>query len=100
MARQLNQNFMTPLTDTFPAHRLGPGGDVARVNCATCHQGAYKPLYGAAMAKDYPALLNLHEAVAPAAAASGPTAALQPADVQALSALVAAGTAAAPMPSR
>jgi len=24
--------------------------------CATCHQGAYKPLYGANMLKDYPAL--------------------------------------------
>jgi mono/diheme cytochrome c family protein len=26
-------------------------GDVAKVNCATCHQGAYKPLYGASMLK-------------------------------------------------
>ena len=34
-------------------------GDVAKVNCATCHQGAYKPLYGAAMAKHYPELGKL-----------------------------------------
>ena len=32
---------------------------MAKVNCATCHQGVYKPLYGAPMAKDYPALLTL-----------------------------------------
>jgi photosynthetic reaction center cytochrome c subunit len=56
MARDLNNDYMTPLTDTFPANRLGPKGDVAKVNCTTCHQGAYKPLYGAAMAKDFPEL--------------------------------------------
>ena len=56
MARELNNEFMTPLTDTFPAHRLGAKGDVAKVNCSTCHQGAFKPLYGAQMAKDYPEL--------------------------------------------
>ena len=56
MARELNNDYMTPLTDTFPAHRLGPKGDVAKVNCTTCHQGAFKPLYGAQMAKDYPEL--------------------------------------------
>jgi photosynthetic reaction center cytochrome c subunit len=57
MARDLNNAFMTPLTGTFPADRLGPHGDVAKVNCGTCHQGAYKPLYGAPMAKDFPELL-------------------------------------------
>ena len=56
MARELNNDYMVPLTDTFPASRHGPNGDVAKVNCATCHQGAHKPLYGAAMAKDYPEL--------------------------------------------
>jgi photosynthetic reaction center cytochrome c subunit len=56
MARELNNEYIIPLTDTFPPHRLGPKGDVAKVNCSTCHQGAYKPLYGAAMAKDFPEL--------------------------------------------
>lgn len=56
MARELNNEFMVPITNVFPANRLGPTGDVAKTNCATCHQGAYKPLYGAAMAKHYPAL--------------------------------------------
>jgi photosynthetic reaction center cytochrome c subunit len=59
MARDLNNDYLGPLTATFPANRLGPNGDVAKVNCATCHQGAYKPLYGAQMAKDFPELLSL-----------------------------------------
>jgi photosynthetic reaction center cytochrome c subunit len=59
MARDLNNDYMEPLTQTFPENRLGPKGDVAKVNCTTCHQGAFKPLYGAAMAKDYPELQAL-----------------------------------------
>ena len=71
---------MTPLTSTFPNHRLGVLGDVAKVNCATCHQGVFKPLYGESMAKDYPELRGeMHHAAAepaPAAdaAAAPPTA--------------------------
>lgn len=56
MVRSLNVDHMTPLTNEFPAHRKGELGDVAKVNCGTCHQGAYKPLYGAPMLKDYPVL--------------------------------------------
>jgi len=56
MARNLNLDYLEPLTDTFPAHRKGELGDVAKLNCATCHQGAYKPLNGASMLKDYPEL--------------------------------------------
>ena len=56
MARALNNEYMVPLTDTFPQHRLGPTGDVAKVNCQTCHQGVNKPYGGASMAKDYPEL--------------------------------------------
>ena len=58
MARDLNGDYMEGLTKTFPANRLGPHGDVAKINCATCHQGAYKPVYGAKMAKDFPELLT------------------------------------------
>ena len=64
MARDLNTQYMEPLTKTFPAERLGPTGDVAKANCATCHQGAYKPLYGAAMAKDYAGLVGAAKAPA------------------------------------
>jgi len=56
MARDLNRSYMESLTDVFPEHRKGPTGDVAKLNCATCHQGAYKPLNGAPMAKDFPEL--------------------------------------------
>jgi photosynthetic reaction center cytochrome c subunit len=58
MARDLNVAYMEPLTKSFPANRLGPNGDVAKANCATCHQGVNKPLNGAAMAKDYAGLLS------------------------------------------
>ena len=68
MARELNVEYMVPITNVFPANRLGPTGDVAKANCATCHQGAYKPLYGAAMAKHYPSMY------APVKAADAPAA--------------------------
>ena len=66
MTRDLNNNYLTPLTSTFPKQRLGVTGDVAKVNCATCHQGAFKPLYGAPMVKDHPELVTAAVAVAPA----------------------------------
>lgn len=56
MARDLNNAYMLPLTSTFPANRLGPTGDVAKISCATCHQGLNKPLKGAQLLKDHPAL--------------------------------------------
>ncbi len=56
MVRDLNNNYMDPLTATFPDYRKGKLGDVAKVNCTTCHQAAYKPLLGVSMLKDYPEL--------------------------------------------
>lgn len=53
MVSEVNETYITSLQEVFPKNRLGPLGDVAKVNCATCHQGVYKPLYGAAMVKDY-----------------------------------------------
>jgi photosynthetic reaction center cytochrome c subunit len=80
MARDLNNAYMVPLTETFPTNRKGVHGDVAKVNCLTCHQGVQKPLYGAAMAKAYPELLTVSPvagaASAPAPAASAVTAGL------------------------
>jgi photosynthetic reaction center cytochrome c subunit len=72
MARELNNEYMVPITNVFPANRLGPTGDVAKANCATCHQGAYKPLYGAAMAKHYPAMYPSAKPVDPAAVPAAP----------------------------
>jgi photosynthetic reaction center cytochrome c subunit len=82
LARELNNDYLLPLTSTFPAHRLGVLGDVAKVNCATCHQGLFKPLYGESMAKDYPELQGpvRHAEKPPTpASAAPPTAALPPA---------------------
>jgi len=56
MVRELNGNFLEPLQATFPTTRLGPTGDGPKLDCATCHQGVSKPLYGASLAKDYPEL--------------------------------------------
>jgi photosynthetic reaction center cytochrome c subunit len=56
MVREINNTYMNPLAPVFPKHRLGPAGDTAKTNCATCHQGVYKPLYGVSMAKDFPEL--------------------------------------------
>jgi photosynthetic reaction center cytochrome c subunit len=76
LARDLNNNYMVPLTEHFPAHRLGVLGDVAKINCATCHQGVFKPLYGESMAKDYPELQGpMHAPAAPPSGDSTPPAA-------------------------
>jgi photosynthetic reaction center cytochrome c subunit len=56
MVSDLNASYLKPLESTFPANRLGPMGDVAKVNCSTCHQGVNKPLLGVSMLKDYPGL--------------------------------------------
>lgn len=56
MARELNNEYLVPLQPVFPEARLGPQGDVAKLNCATCHNGVQKPLYGASMVQDYPSL--------------------------------------------
>jgi photosynthetic reaction center cytochrome c subunit len=74
MVGDVNKNYLEPLTKTFPPHRLGPTGDVGKVNCATCHQGAYKPLYGVSMLKDHPELSGVKAVV------TTPTAAAAPAD--------------------
>lgn len=59
MVRDINNEYLLSLQNVFPRVRLGEAGDVAKVGCATCHQGVNKPLYGAAMAKDFPELLRV-----------------------------------------
>jgi photosynthetic reaction center cytochrome c subunit len=66
MVRDLNNEYLNKLHDVFPPNRLGPLGDGPKVNCATCHQGVYKPLFGASMLAGFPELAG---AVKPAAAA-------------------------------
>jgi photosynthetic reaction center cytochrome c subunit len=75
MARDINLAYMEPLAPVFPDNRKGPMGDVLKANCQTCHQGAYKPVYGAQMAKSHPELLSASyaaTAAAPAAVAAAP----------------------------
>ncbi len=73
MAKDLNVAYMSPLTPAFPPERLGPVGDVAKVNCATCHQGAYKPLNGESMLKNHPELAGVKR-LPPATATGTPLA--------------------------
>jgi photosynthetic reaction center cytochrome c subunit len=56
MVRSLNNEYLASLKETFPDHRLGPTGDAPKAFCVTCHKGAYKPLYGQSMLKDFPEL--------------------------------------------
>jgi photosynthetic reaction center cytochrome c subunit len=57
MVRNLNKEYLEPLADTFPPNRHGAEmGDGPKLNCATCHNGAYKPLLGVSMLGDYQAL--------------------------------------------
>ena len=97
MVRTLNKDHLLPLTATFPANRRGPTGDVAKISCATCHQGVNKPLYGEPMAKDFPALgTPKAPAAAAAAAAAAPTAVAVPAADTVNTAAAAPAPAAAP----
>lgn len=56
LVRDVNNTFLESLSGNFPPNRLGPLGDVPKTDCATCHQGAFKPLFGASMLTDYPEL--------------------------------------------
>jgi photosynthetic reaction center cytochrome c subunit len=84
MARGLNNQYLVPLTDVFPTNRKGPLGDVAKINCQTCHQGVYKPYFGESMAKAYPELQGVKAppvdpSAAPADEAAAPAGAAAPA---------------------
>ena len=57
--REMNSSYIAPLADQLPDSRKGPLGDPLKVGCNTCHQGAYKPLYGARMLEAYPSLARL-----------------------------------------
>ena len=72
MARDLNINYLDKLHDVFPTYRLGAEGDAPKLNCATCHQGVYKPLYGVPMAQNYPELYLAAASATPIPAGSQP----------------------------
>ncbi|MBE7212352.1 MAG: photosynthetic reaction center cytochrome c subunit [Gluconacetobacter diazotrophicus] len=56
MTRELNHEYMLPLTDTFPRDMRGKLDDVPKIGCVSCHNGAYKPFYGASALSAYPEL--------------------------------------------
>jgi photosynthetic reaction center cytochrome c subunit len=56
MVRDLNNEYLDPLAKILPHYRLSATGDGPKVNCATCHQGVYKPLLGVTMLDGYPEL--------------------------------------------
>ncbi len=56
MLREMNNEYLIPLEGEYPENRLGPTGDAPKANCKTCHQGVFKPLYGASMLDQYPSL--------------------------------------------
>ena len=56
MVRDLNTDYLAPLSSLLPADQHGPLGDSPKLDCATCHAGVYKPLFGAQMAKEFPEL--------------------------------------------
>lgn len=87
MTRHINTDYMVPLQDTWPTSvadyrgyperpRTGPMGDGPKIQCSTCHQGAYKPQYSnpASWGEGWQALTRLgipHPTVAPADAGDG-----------------------------
>ncbi len=71
MVRQLNNDYLAPLASVFPPERLGPTGDTAKVNCGTCHQGVFKPMYGQGGGADYPELREKPKAVTAASSTAG-----------------------------
>ena len=79
MTRDLNSNYLGSLAGIFPANRLGPTGDVPKLNCATCHQGAYKPLYGADIVTGHPGMrAGVKTAAAAADTPAGPAPSVAP----------------------
>jgi photosynthetic reaction center cytochrome c subunit len=57
--REINNVFIGSTADILPDSRKGPLGDPLKVSCKTCHRGAFRPLFGYPMLKDYPSLARL-----------------------------------------
>ena len=63
MVRDVNLNYLDSLQNVWPEYRLGADGDSPKVNCTTCHQGVYKPLFGKSPLVGYPELSALGAAL-------------------------------------
>lgn len=64
MVRHMNTEYMAPLDPHWPDNQRGALGDGPKMQCATCHAGAYKPQYGspASNAAIWPGLQTVGEA--------------------------------------
>ena len=84
MIRDANMEYMVSLQDVWPSDvadyasyperpRLGDMGDGPKLNCASCHQGAYKPQYSneASYAGGWRALTQIGRAAPQADEGSG-----------------------------
>ncbi|MCY4304959.1 MAG: photosynthetic reaction center cytochrome PufC [Aestuariivita sp.] len=59
MVQELNNEYLVPLQDEYPEHRLGPVfGDAPKAACRTCHKGYQQPLQGLNMIADWPELAS------------------------------------------
>ena len=56
MVNELNNTYIMPLGGLLPEKRLGPGGDVPKAGCKTCHKGYQQPLQGTNVIGDWPEL--------------------------------------------
>ncbi len=71
MVREINTVYTTSLVNEYPAYRLGELGDAPKANCKTCHQGAYKPLLGYSLWKEFPSLRTDTSVIPPPPDADG-----------------------------
>lgn len=74
MVRNSNEQYVTPLGSVLPASQKGQQGDPYKINCATCHNGINKPMYGVSMRVENPALWPVTAAIAAAPALMAPKA--------------------------
>ncbi len=58
MTQDINNTWIVPDLELLPPERLGPLGDPAKVNCATCHLGAPQTFNGESAVVDFPELVS------------------------------------------
>lgn len=59
MVQEMNNEYLVPLEDRYPPHRLGPVyADAPKAACRTCHKGYQRPLQGLDMITDWPELVT------------------------------------------
>ncbi|MFY9212997.1 MAG: photosynthetic reaction center cytochrome PufC [Aestuariivita sp.] len=59
MVQELNNDYLVPLRDVYPAERLGPVfADAPKVACKTCHKAYQQPMQGLNVIADWPELAS------------------------------------------